>query len=137
MKIKYQSIQQLKFIRVPFLTYANTNLEYLIKKISKCKNNPEKLSTRKQGEHILCGFSISSVFAFDDIVNKRDVYRGKDCMKNLLIVNNFIKLEVIVIIQVAHNILHIRCYIQLVNYFIRYWKKFLQFFTVEQTMILS
>ena len=35
----------------------DANLESMIKKIDNCKNNPEKSSTTKIGEHIPCGNS--------------------------------------------------------------------------------
>ena len=38
----------------PFIIYAD--LESLIQNIPGCKNNPEKSSTRKVGEHIPSGF---------------------------------------------------------------------------------
>ena len=34
-------------------------------------------------EHILSGFSMSSVSLFRSIENKHDVYRGKDSMKKI------------------------------------------------------
>ena len=38
--------------------------------------------TTKVSEHILLGFSMSTIFLFKSIENKHDVYRGgKDCMK--------------------------------------------------------
>ena len=59
-------------------------LECLIKRIDGCKNNVEKLSTIKLGEHIPCGYSMSTIKTFDSIENKYDVYRGEDCMKVIL-----------------------------------------------------
>ena len=47
-----------------------------------CKNNPKNLSTKKLGEHTPSSFSIFKLSSFKSIENKRDVYRGKDCMKN-------------------------------------------------------
>ena len=41
----------------------------------------EKSSTTKTGEHIPCGHSMSTIWAFDHIVNKHTFYRGEDCMK--------------------------------------------------------
>ena len=38
------------------------NLESLIKKIDGCKNNPEKSCTIKLGEHILCGYSVYTIW---------------------------------------------------------------------------
>ena len=41
------------------------------------KNHPQT----KVGEHILCGYSLFTVWAFGCIENKDDVYRGEDCVK--------------------------------------------------------
>ena len=49
-----------------------------------CKNNPEKSSTTKLGEHIPSFFSISVIPSFNDIENKYDTYRGKDCLKKFV-----------------------------------------------------
>ena len=46
----------------PFIIYAD--LESLIQNIPGCKNNPEKSSTRKVGEHIPSGFSMSTISSF-------------------------------------------------------------------------
>ena len=46
----------------PFIIYAD--LESLIQKIYVYKNNPEKLFTRKVGEHIRSGFSMSAISWF-------------------------------------------------------------------------
>ena len=49
--------------------------------IDGCTNNPEKYSTTKIGEHIPCGYSVSTIWGFDHIEDKHTLYRGKDCMK--------------------------------------------------------
>ena len=54
--------------------------ESLIKKMDGCANNPENPSTTKIAQHIPCGYSMSSIWAFDHI-KKHTLYRGKDCMK--------------------------------------------------------
>ena len=64
---------------MPFFVY--TDLECLIKKTSGSKNNPEKSFSTKVNEHIPCSYSMSKTCQFDDLKNKQDVYRGKDCMK--------------------------------------------------------
>ena len=56
--------------KAPFIIYAD--LECIIEKIDKCKNNPENSSTTKV---------ISTISSFRSIENKHDIYRGKDCMK--------------------------------------------------------
>ena len=43
--------------RTPFVFYAD--LECVIEKVHGYRNNPGKPSTRKVGEHILSGFSMS------------------------------------------------------------------------------
>ena len=35
----------------------------------------------KKGKHIPLGYSMSTIWAFDDIENKHSLYRGKICMK--------------------------------------------------------
>ena len=45
------------------------------------KNNPENSSTTTVSEYIPAGFSMSTISSFRGIENKRDVYRGKDCME--------------------------------------------------------
>ena len=64
---------------MPCLIYAD--LESLIKKIGGCANNPDKSSTTKIGEYIPCGYSISTIHAFDDKENKHTLYPWKDYMK--------------------------------------------------------
>ena len=56
---------------MPYIIYAD--IESLIKKIN--------FSTTKIGEHIPCGYSMSTIWAFDYIENKQTLYCGKDCMK--------------------------------------------------------
>ena len=62
--------------KTPFIIYAD--LESLIEKIAKCKNNPEQLSATKVGKHVPTDFSMSTISSFKYIDNKHDVYRGKD-----------------------------------------------------------
>ena len=62
-----------------YIIYAD--LESLIEKVNRCKNYPEKSFTTKICEHIPCGYSISTIWAFGGIGNKHKVYRGEDCMK--------------------------------------------------------
>ena len=53
----------------------------MVEKIDRCKNNPQNLSTTKVCENIPSSFPISTISLFKSIENKRDVYRGKKCMK--------------------------------------------------------
>ena len=59
----------------------NADIESLITKTDGCANNPENSSTTKIGEHIPCGYSMSTVLVFDNIENKHFLYRGEDCLK--------------------------------------------------------
>ena len=64
---------------MPYIIYAD--IESLIRKLYGFANNPGNSSTTKIGEHIPCGYSMSNIWAFDNIENKHTLYRGKDCMK--------------------------------------------------------
>ena len=46
----------------------------LVKRIEGCASNPQKSSTIKIGEHIPCGYSVSTIWGFDHI----------NCMKKVL-----------------------------------------------------
>ena len=70
--------QYLKLDKMPYIIFAD--IESLIKKIDECASSPEKSSTKKTGEHIPCGYSMSTIWAFDYIENKHTLYRGKGCM---------------------------------------------------------
>ena len=71
--------QYQKSDKAPFIIYAD--LECIIEKIDGCKNNSENSSTTRVSEHILSGFSMSTISSFRSIENKHGVYRGKNCMK--------------------------------------------------------
>ena len=71
--------QYMKPDKMPCIIYAN--MEFLIKKIDACANNPENISTIKIGEHIPCGYSMSTMWAFDHIENKYTLYHRKDSIK--------------------------------------------------------
>ena len=60
----------------------HTDIECLIKEKDGCANNPENSPTAKIGEHILCRYSMSTIWAFDNIKTKYNLYRREDCMKN-------------------------------------------------------
>ena len=62
-----------------FVIYAD--IESLIKKIDGCANNPEKSSIKKIGEHILYGYSMWIIWAFDHIENKHNLDSRRDCKK--------------------------------------------------------
>ena len=69
----------MKSDKMPYIIYAN--IESLIKKIDEYTNNPENSPTTKIGDHVPCGYSMSTIWAFDSIENKHTLYRGEDCMK--------------------------------------------------------
>ena len=58
----------MKSDKMPYIIYANT--ESLIKKIDRYSNNPKNSSTTKIREHIPCGYSMSTIRAFDSTENK-------------------------------------------------------------------
>ena len=58
----------MKLNKIPYIIYAN--IESLIKKIDGCGNNSENSSTTKIDEHIPCGYSMSTIWAFNNIENK-------------------------------------------------------------------
>ena len=68
---QYQKSDKASFI-------INTDIEYIIEKINRCKNNPKNSSTTKVIDHIPPGFSMSTIHLFRRIENKDDIYRGKD-----------------------------------------------------------
>ena len=73
--------QYMKSDKMPYITYAD--IESLIKKIDRCANNPENYSTTKIVEYIPCGYSMSTVWASDNIENNYTLCRGEDCTKML------------------------------------------------------
>ena len=66
-----ESNQYQKSDKAPSILYAD--LESLIRRIDRCKNIFEKSSTRKVGEHIPRGCSMSTMRMFDDIENMHDI----------------------------------------------------------------
>ena len=65
--------------KMPYIIYAD--IESLIKKTDGCANNSENSSITKIDEHILCGYSMLTIWDFDKIGNKHTLYHGEDCMK--------------------------------------------------------
>ena len=68
-----------KSMKVPFIIY--TDLECLLEKMSTCINNTNESSTTKINKHTPSGYSIFTSCLFDELRNKLNYYRGKDCMK--------------------------------------------------------
>ena len=62
----------MKLEEIPYMIHAV--IESVIKKIDNCKINPE---------NIPCGFSMSKMWAIDNIENKYSLYRRKGHMKKL------------------------------------------------------
>ena len=54
--------------------------------------NPENSSTTKVGEHIPSGFSISAILSFKSMENKHNVFRGKNCRKNIVNIEHAMKI---------------------------------------------
>ena len=73
----------MKLDNTPCIIY--TELESLIKKRDNRKNNPEKSSTTKLRQNIHCRYSVSAIWAFDNIENKLSLYHVEDCLKNFCI----------------------------------------------------
>ena len=71
--------QYMKSGKMPYMIYAD--IKSLIKKIDECAENPEISLTTKIGEHIPCRYSMSTVWAFDNVENKHTLYCGEDWMK--------------------------------------------------------
>ena len=70
---KLELNQYQKSDKAPFIFFVD--LECMIKKIDRCKNNPENSSTTKASEHISSGFSMSAVSSYINIEDKHDVYK--------------------------------------------------------------
>ena len=71
--------QYMKSDKMPYIIYAD--IECLIKKLDVYANNPERYSATKTGEYIPCGYSMSTIWAFDHIENKHTLYRVEDCIE--------------------------------------------------------
>ena len=59
--------QYLKSVKMPYIIYAD--IKPLIKKNGSA-NNSENSSATKRSEHILCGYSMPAVLAYDHMENK-------------------------------------------------------------------
>ena len=63
------------------LFVISVDLDYLIKKADGCANNPKKCLAVKIVEHVLCGYSMSAIWIFNNNENKYSFRREEDCMK--------------------------------------------------------
>ena len=61
--------------KMPYNIYAY--IKSLFKKVDGCAKNPASSSTTKIGKHIPCGYSMSTIWTFDNTENKHILYRGK------------------------------------------------------------
>ena len=75
--------QYMKSDKMAYIIYAD--IESLTKNIDGCANNSENSSTTKIGEHVPCGYSVSTIRAFYNIKNKHTLYHGEDYMKRFCI----------------------------------------------------
>ena len=71
--------QYQKSDKASFIIYAD--LECIIEKIDRCRNDTKNSSTTKVSQNIPPGSSISTISSFRSIENKDNVYRDEDCMK--------------------------------------------------------
>ena len=72
----------MKSDKMPYIIYAD--IEFLIQKIDNCKNNPEKSSTAKVGEHIPCGYSMLTIWTFDHIKKEHGLYMWRRLHEKVL-----------------------------------------------------
>ena len=66
--------QYMKSDKMSYIIYDD--IESLIKKIDGCANNLDNSSITKIAEHIPCGYSMSTIWTFDNMENKHALYRG-------------------------------------------------------------
>ena len=76
-KLKYNHGE--KSLKEPFVIY--TDLECLLIKQQSCENNPNESCTERKAMHKPCGYTLSLICSFDSKENKRNFYRGRDCIK--------------------------------------------------------
>ena len=72
----------MKSDNISCINYAG--IESSIRKIDGCSNGPENSSATKMGEHIPCGYSMPTIWAFHYIENKHILYRRKDLRENFV-----------------------------------------------------
>ena len=74
--------QNSKSDKMPYITYAD--IESLIKKTNGSVNIMENSWTTKIGEQIPCRYSMSTIWAFDNIENKHNFYLWEDSIKSFV-----------------------------------------------------
>ena len=67
-----------KSLKTSFVIYAD--LECLQIKEQSGQNNPNESYTERKAKHEPCGYTLSLISSFDSRENKRNFYRGKDCI---------------------------------------------------------
>ena len=72
----------MKSDKITYIIY--TDIESLIKKIDECANNPENSSATNIGEHTPSGYSMSTIWAFDNIETSILLYWGKIVSKSFV-----------------------------------------------------
>ena len=77
--LKYNSGE--KSLRAPFAIYLD--LECLLKKEQSFQNNPKKSYTEEKAKHESSGWTVFTKCSFEKAENKRDYYRGRDCIEKL------------------------------------------------------
>ena len=60
--LKYNN--DVESMRNPHVIYAD--IEYLLKKMDTCTNDPDKSSTAKKNKHEMCGYSLIAHCSFDE-----------------------------------------------------------------------
>ena len=62
----------MKSNKMPQIIYPD--IKSLIKKIDRYANNLLKKKKKKIGEHVPCGYSMSTIWAFDNIENRHTLF---------------------------------------------------------------
>ena len=70
-----------KSLKAPFAIYLD--LECLLKKEQSFQNNPKKSYTEEKAKHESSGWAVFTKCSFEKAENKRDYYRGRDCIEKL------------------------------------------------------
>ena len=68
-----------KSLKAQFTIY--TDLECLLIKEQSCQSNPKESYTERKAKHEPSGYALSLICSFNSNENKRNVYRGRDCIE--------------------------------------------------------
>ena len=71
-----------KSLKAPFAIYLD--LECLLKKEQSFQNNPKKSYTEEKAKHESSGWAVFTKCSFEKAENKRDYYRGRDCIEKIV-----------------------------------------------------